>query len=216
VSAVLASPAAKESQMDSVRALQHAASPGSGTRRRPQAAPGAYRPTRQQKGATKMIFEVWPSCSSAGTRNFEARARTPQSSARGGGHLRGTSTTRSAAVTGNRERVGTWNAAPTSAHRKTPPSGTHQSNDPHDDPHDAHRADPNVQHLQAQTIRSEAALVVSTIDRTSGFTFLAYVELNPITVGARVTACGPNRHKALAAQERSCISRDQHTNGQPG
>ena len=113
-------------------------------------------------------------------------------------------------------RVGTWNAAPTSAHRKTPPSGTHQSNDPHDDPHDAHRADPNVQHLQAQTIRSEAALVVSTIDRTSGFTFLAYVEVNPITVGARVTACGPNRHKALAAQERSCISRDQHTNGQPG
>ena len=56
MSAVLASPAAKESQMDSVRALQHAASPGSGTRRRPQAAPGAYRPTRQQKGATKMIF----------------------------------------------------------------------------------------------------------------------------------------------------------------
>jgi hypothetical protein len=58
VSAVLASPAAKESQMDSVRALQHAASPGSGTRRRPQAAPGAYRPTRQQKGATKMILDV--------------------------------------------------------------------------------------------------------------------------------------------------------------
>jgi hypothetical protein len=58
--------------------------------------------------------------------------------------------------------------------------------------------------------------MVSTIDRTSGFTFLAYVEVNPITVGARVTACGPNRHKALAAQERSCISRDQHTNGQPG
>jgi hypothetical protein len=115
VSAVLASPAAKESQMDSVRALQHAASPGSGTRRRPQAAPGAYRPTRQQKGATKMIFEVWPSCPSAGTRNFEARARTPQSSARGGGHLRGTSTTRSAAVTGNR---GGWERGMRLQHRR--------------------------------------------------------------------------------------------------